>query len=149
MQAELLAGTSYSLCQTLQHIWRILGLQDIPPQLIGLIMTLYTGAVSAVWIGGSVSDFFLVRSGIHQGYVLVPTLFNAGIDWILGRMVAWSTCNVLIAENRITDLSFVLVESLDVLRNALLSLSEEVEPLGLRVYWVKTKFLSFIGYSWN
>ncbi|XP_052830217.1 uncharacterized protein LOC128249775 [Octopus bimaculoides] len=66
-------------------------------------------------------------------------------------MVARTSCGALIDEIRITDLDFdddivILAESLDVLRSALLSLSEKAEPLGLKISWVKIKVQSFVGF---
>ena len=36
--------------------------------------------------GGSISDVFPVVAGVCEGCVLAPTLFNACMDWILGKM---------------------------------------------------------------
>ena len=132
-------------------LWRILELRGVPTHLIMLMSALYTGTVSAVRWGANISEFFPVNAGVRQGCVLAPTLFNACMDWILGRMAAISGCGAFIGEEKFTDLDFaddavILAESLDILRSALLFLSEEAGCLGLQVSWVKTKIQSFVGF---
>ena len=67
-------------------LWKLLELRGMPPHLIGLMSALYSETVSAVRCGSRISEFFPVRSGVRQGCVLAPTLFNTCMDWILGRM---------------------------------------------------------------
>uniref|UniRef100_A0A8C3A210 Reverse transcriptase domain-containing protein n=1 Tax=Cyclopterus lumpus TaxID=8103 RepID=A0A8C3A210_CYCLU len=123
-------------------------LRGVPPKLLTLISNLYSGAVSAVRCGDTISDFFPVNTGVRQGCVLAPTLFNACMDWILGRMSVASGCGVSFGNDRFSDLDFaddavIFAESLDVLTWALVSLGEESEPLGLRISWIKTKVQAF------
>ena len=59
-----------------------------------------------------------------------------------------SDCRVPFGRVRITDLDFaddavVLAETTEVLAEALDSLWEEAEPLGLRESWIKTKVQAF------
>ena len=66
----------------------------------------------------------------------------------MDRAIGGSGCGVSFGEVRITDLDFaddavIFAETLDVLIMALETLSEEAEPLGLRVSWVKTKIQDF------
>ena len=125
-------------------LWKILGLRGIPPRLIHLISSLYSGTEGAVKWGGGVSDAFPVNAGVRQGCVLAPSLFSACMDWIMERVVGESGCGVSFGDVRITDLDFaddavVFAETLEILVGALERLSEEAEPLGLRVSWLKTK----------
>ena len=93
---------------------------------------------------GDVSDAFPVDAGVRQGCVLAPSLFSACMDWIMGRVVGGAGRGVSFGDVRITDLDFaddavVFAETLEILTGALERLSEEAEPLGLRVSWLKTK----------
>ena len=131
-----------------ESLWRLLELRGIPPRLIHLISALYSSTESAVKCGAATSDFFLVQTGVRQGCVLAPSLFSTCMDWIMDRVVYGSRCGVSFGEVRITDLDFaddavIFAETLDVLTGALETLSEEAEPLGLRVSWVKTKIQEF------
>ena len=105
------------------------------------------------------SSFFPVNTGMRQGCVLAPSLFNPCMDWVLGRVVEQSHCGPSVGNTEITDLVFaddaaIFTESLEVLVMALEALHEEVKPLGLsfpgpsprsrclEVYWMKQYSLS-------
>ena len=131
-----------------EALWRLLDLRGIPPKLISLITALYTGTDSVVRCGTAVSDPFPVPTGVRQGCVLAPTLFNTCMDWVLGRVADRSGCGASVGDVTITDFDFaddavILAEILETLVGALEILSEEAEPLGLRVSWVKTKIQAF------
>ena len=84
---------------------------------------LYSGTESAAKCGGSISDLFPGVTGIHQGCVLVPTLFCTWIDWILGRMLERSSCGASFGNAKISGLDFaddaiILAENLDILLGA-------------------------------
>ena len=131
-----------------EALWRVLQLRGVPTKLVDLIAALYSGTESAVRCGGAISDFFPVDSGVRQGCVLAPTLFSACMDWVMHRVVDRSGCGAPLGEATITDLDFaddvvIFAELVDGLVRALEVLSEEAEPLGLRVSWLKTKLQSF------
>ena len=89
-----------------ETLWEHLGLRGIPAGIIGLLSGLYSDTESAVKCGGGVSDFFPVTAGVRQGCVLAPTLFNACMDWVLGRTVDRSSCGASLGDIRVTDLDF-------------------------------------------
>ena len=125
-------------------LWRILGLRGVPPKLIDMMAELHCDIESAVRCGGTMSDLFPVVTGVRQECVLAPTIFSACMDWILGRMSERSSCGASFGNDKITDLEFaddavIFVETLDILLGALEVLNEGLEPLRLRVSWVKTK----------
>ena len=131
-----------------ESLWEILRLRGIPTRIIGLIASLYTGTESAVKCGGGLSSFFPVSSGVRQGCVLAPTLFNTCMDWILGRATVQSHCGATLGNIKVTDLDFaddvaILSESLETLVAALDAFSNEAKPLGLEVSWTKTKVQEF------
>ena len=71
------------------------------------------------------------------------------MDWILGRMSERSGCGASFGNVKISYLDFadnavIFVETLDILMGAIEALNVELEPLGLRVSWVKTKIQTFI-----
>ena len=86
------------------------------------------------------SSFFPVNTGVRQGCMLVPSLFNTCTDWVLGSVVEQSHCGASVSNTEITDLVFaddaaIFAESLEVLVMALEALHEEMKPLGLQVSW--------------
>ena len=131
-------------------LWELLRRRGIPAGILSLISALYTNTESAIKSGGDVSRFFPVNSGVRQGCVLAPTLFNTCIDWVMGETVEKTDCGISLGEDKITDLDFaddvvIFAETLEVLVHTLDTLSLESEPLGLKVSWTKTKIQEFVA----
>ena len=71
-----------------QALIAILKEYGVPQLLIDLIQELYSGTWCQVRADGSVSPGFEVKSGVRQGCVLSPLLFNCFIDKILREATA-------------------------------------------------------------
>lgn len=70
--------------------------------------------------GGGISIFYFVYSGVWQGCVLVPPLFNTCMDWILSKVVVQRRFRVFVGEIKVTDFVFaddpvLLIELIEVL----------------------------------
>ena len=63
------------------RLWDLLCLRGIPARIIGLLTGLYSGTVSDVKCRGGVSSF-PVNTGVGQGCVLTPSLFNTHMEWL-------------------------------------------------------------------
>ena len=112
----------------------LLRLRGIPARIIGLLTGLYTGTVNAVKCGGVVSSIFPVNTGVRQGCVFAPSLFNTCM--VLGRVVEQSHCGASVSNTEIRDLVFaddaaIFAESLEVLVMALESRGTERGGAGL------------------
>ena len=82
----------------------------------------------------TVSEYFPVDTGVRQGCVLAPTLFNTCTDHVLGKM-STSDCGISFGTVRSTDLDFahdevIFVRTTAVIVEALDLLSGEAELLG-------------------
>ena len=126
-----------------EPLWDLMRLRGITARIIGLLTGLYSGTVGAVKCGGSVS----CECGSEA---LAPSIFNTCMNWILGRAVEQSHCGASVGNTEITDLVFaddaiIFAESLEVLVMVLKALHEEMKPVGLKVFWPKTKVQVFGG----
>ena len=65
-----------------EALWDLLCLHGIPAGIIGLLSGLYSGTEIALKCGVGVSSFFLVHTGVKQGCVLAPSIFNT---WLLDQ----------------------------------------------------------------
>ena len=104
-------------------------------------MFLCSDTESAVMCDGIIPDFFPVNTGVCQRCALDPLLFSTCMNHVLGTK---SGCGMSYGTDRITDPdsahdAVTFAETTDFLAEALESLSEGAEQLGLRVSWMKTK----------
>ena len=63
--------------------WKILQEIGITDYLTSLLRNLYKGQEAAVRTGDGTTDWFQIRKGVHQGYVLSPCLFNFCAEYIM------------------------------------------------------------------
>ena len=64
-------------------LWKILQEMGIPDHLICLLRSLYAGQEATVRIHHETMDWFKIRKGVHQGYILSPCLFNLYAEYIM------------------------------------------------------------------
>ena len=58
----------------------------IPDHLTCLLKNLYAGQEAIVRTGHGTIDWFQIRKGVHQGYILLLCLFNLYADYIMGNV---------------------------------------------------------------
>jgi len=68
-------------------LWTLLLSTGLPQKIVDLMKELYTDTVSAVRIGGHLSEWFTTGSGVRQGCTIAPNIFLPPMDRILNRTV--------------------------------------------------------------
>ena len=63
--------------------WKILQEMGIPDHLTCLLRNVYAGQEATVRTGHGTTDWFQVRKGLCQGYILSPCLFNLYAEYIM------------------------------------------------------------------
>ncbi|GAA6065153.1 SLAIN motif-containing protein 1-like [Tachysurus ichikawai] len=85
-------------------LWSILHALGVPPKIVALFKLLYS-AQSCVHINGRDSDWFPITSGVRQGCVAAPDLFNCIIDHLMFRV--WDRVpGVSFGSYHLTDLEY-------------------------------------------
>ena len=69
------------------YLWKLLQGIGVPPKLLKLIRAFHEGSVSQVRTDGILSAPFPCSSGVRQGCVAAPNLFNVAIDFWLKRII--------------------------------------------------------------
>ena len=120
----------------------------IPDHLICLLRNLYVGQEATVRTGQGATDWFQIRKGVYQGYILSPCLFNlnaecsvrnAGLDEAqAGIEIARRNTNNL----RYSDDTTLMAESKEELKSLLMKVKEESEKVGLKLNIQKKKKLN-------
>ena len=64
-------------------LWKILKETGISDHLTCLLRNLYAGQEATVRTGPGMMDWFQIRKGVHQGYILSPCLFNLYAAYIM------------------------------------------------------------------
>ena len=66
-------------------LWKILREYCIPEKVVNIIKNTYSGCQARVRVGGEVTDWFCIETGVRQGCVWSPLLFGILIDWVLRK----------------------------------------------------------------
>uniref|UniRef100_A0A3B3HVR8 ribonuclease H n=1 Tax=Oryzias latipes TaxID=8090 RepID=A0A3B3HVR8_ORYLA len=132
-----------TVCHT--SLWNILKTLGVPSKIVSLFGLLYSNAESCVRVNGKDSDWFPISSGVRQGCVAAPDLFNCIIDQLMSR-VCEQVPEVSLGNYHLTDLEYaddtiLFSTSLSQLKLALSIYSREAKKYGLMVNWTKTKFM--------
>ena len=56
------------------------------PKILTLFKSLYGNAESCVRVNGTDSNFFGINSGVRQGCVAAPDLFNCVVDYLMSKV---------------------------------------------------------------
>ena len=128
-------------------LWLLLKGIGVPSKYIAILRDLYSDTYSRVRTDGKLSAAFPTTSGVRQGCVAAPNLFNTAVDFWLSN--AFAKCPNLGVDyhSRITDLSYaddvvIFASLIDTISDTLHILGEEASPLGLSINWTKTKVQS-------
>ena len=136
----------------------------VPNQLVNLVGELYTGTKCCVRTMEGTSEAFEVTTGVRQGCILSPRLFNCFLDQIMkevapvlrgGLHAEYSTASGLFLSYRdktptsahIQDAMYaddmaLIAESRSELQHMLIVLDEVCERWGMRISVEKTKILA-------
>ena len=70
-------------CVDHNKLWKILIETGIPDHLTCLLRNLYAHQEATVRTGHGTTDWFQIRKGVCQGYILSPCLFNLYSEYIM------------------------------------------------------------------
>ena len=107
--------------------------------LIYLLRNLYAGQEAAVRTGHGTTDWFQIGKGVHQGCILLPSLFNLYAEYIMRNAgLDEAQAEIKIAGRNINNLrhaddTTVMAESEEELKSLLMNVKEESEKAGLKL----------------
>ena len=70
-------------CVDHNKLWNILKEMGIPDHLTCLLRNLYAGQEATVRTGHGTTDWFQIGTGVRQGCILSPCLFNLHVEYIM------------------------------------------------------------------
>ena len=130
-----------------ETIWRILESHGLPPKLIQVLQAMYTETFSTVRVYNSLSKPFAIVSGVRQGSILAPFLFNLVIDWAMHETTEKQLLGIALDDMIITDLDFaddicLLDDNIADAQTLLDLVTKAAAKGGLEINNYKTKFCS-------
>ena len=118
--------------------WKILKELGIPDYLTYLLRNLYAGQEATVRTGRGTTDWFQIRKGVCQSYILSPGLFNLYAEYIMRNAgLDEAQAGIKIAGRKINNLRYaddttLMAESKE-LKSLLMKVKEESEKVGLKL----------------
>ena len=94
------------------------------------------------------TDWFQIRKGVHQGWILSPCLFNFYAEYIIRNTgLEEAQVRIKIAGRNINDLRYaddttVMAESEEELKSLLMKVKEESEIAGLKLNIQKNEIMA-------
>ena len=111
------------------------------------LRNLYADQEATVRTGHGTTDWFQIRKGVRQGYILAPCLFNFSAEYITQNAgLDEAQAGIKIARRNINNLRYVdditlMAESEGELKSLLMKVKEENEKVGLKLNIQKTKIM--------
>ena len=94
-------------CVEHNKLWKILKEIRIPGHLICLLRNLYADQESIVRTGHGKTDWFQIGTGVHQGCILSPCLFNLYAEYIMrNARLDEAQAGIKIARRNINNLRY-------------------------------------------
>ena len=119
----------------------------IPDHLTCLLRNLYAGQEATVRTGHGTTDWFQIRKGVRQGYILLPWLYNLYAEYIMQNAgLDEAQAGIKIAKRNINNLRYAddttfMAEREEEL-SLLMKVKEEREKVGLKHNIQKTKIMA-------
>ena len=135
-------------CMDHNKLWNILKEMGIPDLLICLLRNLYAGQEATVRTGHGTRDWFQIRKGVRQGYMLSSCFFNLYAEYIMRNAgLEEAQAGIKIAGKDINNLRYaddttLMAENEEELKSLLMKVKEESENVGLKINIQKTKVMA-------
>ena len=107
----------------------------IADHLTCLLRNLFAGQEATVRTGHGTTDWFQIKKGVHQSYILSPCLFNLYTEYIMNN-AGWdkAQAGIKIARRNINNLRYaddtiLMAESEEELKSLLMKVRERVKKL--------------------
>ena len=128
-------------------LWKLLRGLGVPLKLLALIRSFHDATHASVRVEGKLSDPFLYTSGVRQGCVAAPNLFNVAIDYWMQNVKDTVPSLGANYHGAVTDICYaddvvIFAGMMDILANALNAMNTHAVPFGLQVNWTKTKLFA-------
>ena len=132
-----------------EGMWRIAKYYGIPTKIVDLLRKWYLGITSSVRMDGEEGDWFPITTGLRQGCVMSPSLFNIYMDAMMRKVTEEAAGGVMVGDERVVDLDFaddvaLLADSWLVMVAMVMRMEQVTQRFGINISARKSEVL-FIG----
>ncbi|VDP12047.1 unnamed protein product [Heligmosomoides polygyrus] len=130
-----------------ESLWSILRIYGIPQPFV-VFTKLHKNSSCCVRTNAMHTTFFEVVTGVRQGCVLSPLLFNVALDFIMRKSMKGDETGIKWSRtHRLADLDFaddvaIIAENNGLLQQATTNLANKAKKIGLRLNPDKSKVMS-------
>ena len=127
--------------------WKILKEMGIADHLTCVLRNMYAGQEGTVRTKHGTTDWFQIRKGVCQGYILSPFLFNLYAEYIMRNAgLDEAQAGIKIAKRNINNVRFadhttLMTESEEELKSLLMKVKEESEKLASTFRKLRSRYL--------
>ena len=119
----------------------------IPDHLTCFLRNLYADQEATVRTGHGTTDWFQIRKGVYQGYILSPCLLNLYAEYIMTNAgLEEAQAGIKIAGRNIYNLRYAddttLMAESEELKSLMMKIKEESEKVGLKFNIQKTNIMA-------
>ena len=130
-------------------MWQIAEYYGVPARIVELLRSWYAGINSCVRLDGEDGEWFPIRTGLRQGCVMSPSLFNIYMDAMMRKVTEGAAGGVMVGQERVVDLDFaddvaLLADSWLVMVAMVLKMEEVTQKFGINISARKSELL-YIG----
>ena len=132
-----------------EGMWQIAKYYGVPRQIVEMLRDYYNGSSSCVRIDGGQGDWFPINTGLRQGCVMSPSLFNIYMDAMMGQVIGGTPGGVMVGSERVTDLDFaddvaLMADTWMLLVEMVMSMEQVTQRFGINISVNKSEIL-YIG----
>ena len=132
-----------------EGMWQIAEYYGIPAKIVAILKSWYDGIHSCVRLDGEDGDWFPISTGLRQGCVMSPSLFNAYMDAMMRKVTEDGAGGIMVGSEKIVDLDFaddvaLLADSWVVMVSMVMKMEQVTQRFGINISARKSEVL-FIG----
>jgi hypothetical protein len=125
-------------------MWRVMQNAGIPEQLIKLVQVIYRKSSSAIKVDKKITEYFHTKTGVRQGCILSPYLFNLVLEAVMSLSLNNTEAGIKLNGGLVNNLRFaddigLLTRSEQELQDITTKIDETSRRFGLMINAEKTK----------
>ena len=129
-------------------LWKALETEHIPNKRIRLLKATYHGSTSVVQIRAELSEEFTIKTGVRQGDVASPLLFNTVVDAIMreafkGKRGVQFGLNKFLTDLMFADDSAIFADADEEATNILYNIAHIAQSYGLKINAYKRYYFNY------